>query len=102
MPDMPFPLNRRLTDSEKSRIVNMLATDVPPRKIAEETGCSYHTVMRVKRNLKNHNNHTPPITVKQGRPRKLTNEVLEVRRPFSIAVVVFLKKFWEASRTKVG
>lgn len=75
---IPFPLNRRLTVAERNRIVNMLATDTNPKKIADDTHCSHHTVMRIKRNLKLFDNHTPLIKARQGRPPKLNEIVLEV------------------------
>lgn len=75
---MPFPLHRRLTQAERNRIVNLLATNTNPKKIADDTNCSYHTVMRIKRNIRLFDSHTPPIEKRQGRPPKLNDTILEV------------------------
>ena len=49
------------------------------KTIAKDTSVSERTIRAYKKNMKDHGTLCPPKTVLQGRPRKITPEMQEVR-----------------------
>lgn len=73
-------MGRSLTQTQKDTIAAMLGTDTKQTAMAEAANCSVSTVKRIKRNIANWGTPTAPIFQRQGRPREITEEALEVRR----------------------
>ncbi|KAK2764896.1 hypothetical protein FQN54_008593 [Arachnomyces sp. PD_36] len=69
-------------DSTTSLILTHLSTGTKPTEIASLANCHLATVYRIRRNLKLHNSPSAPKTATQGRPQKLSKEVLKGLRDY--------------------
>jgi len=72
--DMP----RKFSDFKINCITELLEQGIEPSDVITTVKCSLAKVYQVQRNLNHFNTPRAPKLSAQGRPRKLTSEVLEV------------------------
>jgi hypothetical protein len=69
---------RPLSNIQREIVVTLLELNTPPQEIAAQVPCSYSQVMRMKCNLRNFGTAVAPKLIRQGRPLKLTQAVIDV------------------------
>ena len=72
---MPCPIPER----KRQNIKVKLEVDEPVKKIAKDANVSIKTIYSYKKNMRQFGSLRPPKGPSQGRPRKLTQEMEEVR-----------------------
>ena len=73
---MPPPL----TQTQNDIIKTMLQAKTPHKDIAKAANCHISQVKRIARNMKKFGSVKAPKLKKQGRPRSITQEAIEVYR----------------------
>ena len=69
---------RKFSEYKVNRIAELLEQGIEPPQVANASNCSLLKVYQIQRNLNHFKTPTAPKLSVQGRPRKLTSEVLEV------------------------
>lgn len=74
----PYKTRKLLTETQREFIRTSLEAGLLPEKIAPTVPCAYITVRRIQRNICLFGKTTAPRSLKQGRPRTLNDEMLDV------------------------
>jgi hypothetical protein len=69
---------KALSPQQKSIATTMLAAKAPQRDIAKAASCSVSQIKRMAKNIRRWGKPVAPKLVPQGRPRTLTQNVVEV------------------------
>ena len=72
---------KALSPQQKATVTTMLAAKAPQREIAKAASCSVSQIKRMAKNIRRWGKPVAPKLVPQGRPRTLTQDVVEVFLP---------------------
>ena len=85
---------KALTAQQKATVTTMLAAKAPQRDIANAASCSVSQIKRMAKNIRRWGKPVAPKLVPQGRPRILTQDVVEVLLPlllYSVGAHIFVR-----------
>jgi hypothetical protein len=69
---------RALSENQRMLVETLIQAKIPPGEIAIQAKCSVSQVKKMKRNKRGFGTVVRPKLKKQGRPRALTQEMVEV------------------------